>query len=254
MRDRNRVVLLRPPAAVPLKLGIHACAVTATQDDGAVSIPGGAALVGTRTPGILDDGETSMRKARVAPFRIGATTVRNAEFRAFVDATQYVSEAERFGWSFVFWAQVPQSVKPTSGVVGAEWWRQVEGANWRDINGPGTEAAACHPNHPVVHISWNDARAYCDWIGGALPSEAEWEHAARGGLGDVKFPWGDDEPHDDAFFPAKSGRGNSLTTTGLWMATRRPRRSAPSRPMVMACSTGLEVSGNDLKMRSGSDL
>ncbi len=98
----------------------------------AVKIPGGTAFVGTDTPFIPEDGEAPLKTVRIKPFQIGATAVTNAQFHDFVAATDYVTEAERFGWSFVFWAQVPDPLKPTSGVVGAEWWRQVEGANWRD--------------------------------------------------------------------------------------------------------------------------
>jgi sulfatase modifying factor 1 len=174
--------------------------------DHAVRIPGGRAFVGTDRRELADDGEGPMRRVRVAPFLIGATSVTNAEFAAFVDATGHVSEAERWGWSFVFWSDVPASVGSTEGVVGSEWWRRVDGASWREIRGPGT-ADAWHPDHPVVHMSWNDAAAYAAWVGGRLPGEVEWEHAARGGLGDVRFPWGDDEPDDERFFPCNIWQG-----------------------------------------------
>lgn len=172
-----------------------------------VEIPGGTGLVGTDDPILLDDAEGPCRRKKVAPFRIGVTTVTNAQFAEFIEATGHVTEAERFGWSFVFWAQVPEEIGPTQGVVDVEWWRRVDGANWRDINGPGTAEAAWMPDHPVVHVSWNDARAYADWIGGRLPTEAEWEHAARGGLGDVRFPWGNEEPDDTAHFPCNIWQG-----------------------------------------------
>ncbi len=173
----------------------------------AVLIPGGASLLGTQNPQISDDGEDPLRKTRIKPFRMGATSVTNAQFMAFVDATGYVTEAERFGWSFVFWAQVPETLGATQGVVDVEWWRRVDGANWRDINGPGTMAEHWHPDHPVVQVSWNDARAYADWVGGRLPTEAEWEHAARGGKGDVRYPWGDQEPNDTDFQPCNIWQG-----------------------------------------------
>lgn len=164
-------------------------------------------MVGTKSPEIPDDGEDPRRETRIKPFRMGATTVTNAQFQEFVSATGFVTEAERFGWSFVFWSQVPESVGATRGVVEVEWWRRVDGANWRDINGPGTAADAWHADHPVVHVSWNDAQAYARWVGGRLPTEAEWEHAARGGLGDIKFPWGNQEPNDTDFHPCNIWQG-----------------------------------------------
>ena len=174
----------------------------------AIRIPGGKSLTGTDSPEISDDGESPLRNTRVKPFRIGATTVTNAQFAHFVEHTNYVTEAERFGWSFVFWMQVPAEFGPTQGVQNVEWWRRVDGANWRDINGPGTMDASWASDHPAVHVSWNDARAYANWVGGRLPSEIEWEHAARGGLGDVRFPWGDQEPNDTDFQPCNIWQGN----------------------------------------------
>ncbi len=171
------------------------------------SIPGGSAYVGTKVPGIRDDGETPLRRVRVKPFRISQTTITNAQFGQFVEETGYVTEAERFGWSFVFWDQVPSNIEFTEGVVGIEWWRRIHGANWRETNGPGTQSSACLPDHPVVHVSWNDATAYAKWAGGRLATEAEWEHAARGGLGDVKFPWGNDEPDDTDTLPCNIWQG-----------------------------------------------
>jgi formylglycine-generating enzyme required for sulfatase activity len=188
----------------------------------AAPIPGGRGLLGASQAMIPNDGESPLRNTKIAAFRMGRNPVTNAEFQAFVEATGYVTEAEKFGWSFVFWAQVPEAVGATQAVVDVEWWRRVDGATWRDINGPGTSAEAWHPDHPVVQVSWHDAQAYAAWAGGRLPTEAEWEHAARGGLGDVRFPWGDAEPNDTDLTPCNiwqghfpetnSGRDGYLTT------------------------------------------
>ncbi|WP_461404083.1 formylglycine-generating enzyme family protein [Falsiruegeria mediterranea] len=197
----------------------------------AVSIPGGTALVGTNTPIIRDDGEDPLRKAKVKPFRVAATAVTNAQFQAFVEATGYVTEAERIGWSFVFWSQLPAGVGPKQAVPGAEWWRREDGANWRDINGPGTQKDAWFPDHPVVQVSWNDAQAYAAWVGGRLPTEAEWEHAARGGLGEVMFPWGDQEPNDTDFMPCNIWQGQfPKVNTGAdgYLATAPARSFEPN--------------------------
>jgi len=154
----------------------------------AVKIAGGTALVGTATPLMIEDGEGPLRRKKVKPFHISTTTITNEAFARFVAETGYVTEAEQIGWSFVFFSDVPDDQRETQGVVGTEWWRVVDGANWAAPNGPGSPHAG--PDHPVVQVSWNDATAYARWCGGRLPSEAEWEHAARGGLGDTPFPWG----------------------------------------------------------------
>lgn len=188
---------------------------------GAVEIPGGKALIGTDAPMIVIDGEGPLRTKRLKPFRIMTTAVTNAQFSQFIEATGFVTEAERFGWSFVFHTDVPKSIANTQAVAGIEWWRRVDGANWRDLHGPGTQGA-CHPNHPVVHVSWNDARAFAVWCGGRLPSEIEWEHAARGGLGDVRFPWGELEPDDKENFPCNIWQGrfpNRNTGADGWSNT-----------------------------------
>lgn len=159
-------------------------------------IPGGVGLLGTSKPIIRADGEGPLRKGLVKSISMSTGTITNAEFAAFVGDTAYVTEAEHLGWSFVFWSQVPDYVGETLSVPGSPWWRRVDGASWQNITGPKCSLVQKLLDHPVVHVSWNDAKAYASWAGGRLPTELEWEHAARGGLGDVRFPWGDDEPDD----------------------------------------------------------
>ena len=137
------------------------------------------------------DGEGPLQAVYVDAFSIDAYAVTNAQYDAFVSATGHVTEAEGFGWSFVFGGLLPDEFPLTRGVVGAEWWRQVYGADWRHPEGPHSDISA-RADHPVLHVSWNDANAYCAWTGLRLPTEAEWERAARGGLDGQRYPWGDD--------------------------------------------------------------
>lgn len=149
------------------------------------------------------------------------TAVTNAQFAAFVSETGYQTDAEKFGWSFVFHADAPKNLGPLARVPGTEWWRKVDGATWLDVHGPDTRDAN-HPDHPVVHVSWHDARAFATWCSGRLPTEAEWEHAARGGLGDVRFPWGNEEPTDDTFLPCNIWQGDFPTRNTAadgWVST-----------------------------------
>ena len=138
-----------------------------------------------------DDGEGPVRRVRLDAFWIGRWAVSNADFARFVESSGHVTEAERFGWSFVFGGLLPDDFPATRAVARAPWWRQVEGADWRNPEGPQSDLEG-RLEHPVVHVSFNDAQAYCDWAGKRLPTEAEWEYAARGGLEGKVFPWGDE--------------------------------------------------------------
>lgn len=159
---------------------------------GMVQMPGGSFQMGTDDrEGYPADGEGPVRTIRLSPFWIDATTVSNEQFGQFVEATGYVTEAERFGWAFVFAGLLPDDFPPTRGVAQAPWWRQVYGAVWRHPEGPHSSIAG-RERHPVIQVSWNDALAYAAWAGKRLPTEAEWEFAARGGLEHKRFPWGDE--------------------------------------------------------------
>lgn len=157
-----------------------------------VLLDAGAFLMGTEDAiGYPDDGEGPVREITLDPFWIGEHAVTNAEFAPFVEESAYVTEAERFGWSFVFAGLLPDEFPDTRAVAHAPWWRQVHEADWRQPEGPHSSIDE-RLDHPVVHISHADALAYCAWAGSRLPTEAEWEYAARGGLEQRIFPWGDE--------------------------------------------------------------
>ena len=159
-----------------------------------VRLPGGRFLMGTDSEeGFPQDGEGPVRAVTVRPFSIDRTNVTNRLFRQFVEATGYRTDAERYGWSFVFWLHIPKArfdelVEDT--VRSAPWWCKVRGAWWSAPEGPGSNLLR-RDDYPVVHVSWNDAVAYAQWSGQRLPTEAEWEYAARGGLEQKIYPWGD---------------------------------------------------------------
>ncbi|MDQ0644210.1 formylglycine-generating enzyme family protein [Microbacterium murale] len=139
------------------------------------------------------DGEVPRHPVTLPGFSIDTTAVTNDAFARFVDATGYTTEAEAFGYSAVFHLALTAPEEDIVGVPsGTPWWLGVRGADWRHPGG-GDSSIDGRGDHPVVHVSWNDAVAYAGWVGRRLPSEAEWEYAARGGIEGAKYPWGDDE-------------------------------------------------------------
>jgi formylglycine-generating enzyme len=159
-----------------------------------IELPAGTFLMGTDSDeGFPADGEGPIRAVTLRSFLIDRTTVTNRQFRKFVETTGYRTEAERFGWSFVFWLHIPRkrfAELVEDRIAAAPWWCKVRGARWDAPEGPASNLAH-REDHPVVHVSWNDAIAYAQWSGQRLPTEAEWEYAARGGLEQKIYPWGD---------------------------------------------------------------
>ncbi len=176
---------------------------------GMVWIPGGEFTMGSDTA-LARRVERPPHRVRVVGFWIDQTEVTNVQFRQFVDATGYITVAERAPtWEEIKKQLPPGRPKPPDDVfVPASlvftppdhpvptdnpraWWSWTPGANWRHPEGPHSDLTD-RDNHPVIHVSWDDAVAYANWAGKRLPTEAEWEFAARGGRNRAQFTWGND--------------------------------------------------------------
>ena len=200
-----------------------------------VRVPGGEFLMGSNE---FYREERPVREASVAAFYIDIHPVTNARFREFVDATGYTTLAERKPDSALYPDADPELLVPGSLVFNKPeapvslrdhraWWAYVPGASWRRPEGPDSSLLG-REQHPVVHVSHEDARAYAAWAGKSLPSEAEWEFAARGGLHSATYPWGDEfAPEGQLMANIWIGRFPSESLKGAGAERTTPVESFP---------------------------
>jgi len=167
---------------------------------GMIRIPGGLFMMGSEDKAhiVPTDGESPVRPVFIDPFYLDETEVTNRQFGRFLkaqkaDGVNFTSETAKFGWSYVFLNHLsPATNNATEKVVqAAPWWGAVTGADWNHPEGPDSDIRT-RSEYPVVHVSWHDADAYCRWLRKRLPTEAEWETAARGGHEQLRHPWGDE--------------------------------------------------------------
>jgi formylglycine-generating enzyme required for sulfatase activity len=208
-------------------------------------VPGGEFMMGSDDALAWDD-EKPPHPVKVSGFWIDESEVTNAQFRAFVQATGYVTTAEKPPVLEEIMKQLPPGTPPPppelmvpgtlvfvppKGEVmldqPGQWWKWVAAADWKHPEGPETNIEG-KDNYPVVQVSWDDATAYAKWAGKRLPTEAEWEFAARGGLAGKTYVWGDAQP-DDAHKLANIWQGEfpSLNTAADGYTGIAPVKSYP---------------------------
>ena len=195
-------------------------------------IVGGGFVMGTDLPIFVQDGEAPARRVHMSSYYLDRYEVSNAEFLRFVKDTGYVTEAESFGNSFVMELFLSNETKSTitQAVKDAPWWLPVAGADWLHPEGPDTSIED-RLDHPVVHVSWNDAVKYCEWAGKRLTTEAEWEYACRCGKEDRLFPWGNKwMPKDQYYGNIWTGKFPEENTADDGYASTAPVDSFPATP------------------------
>lgn len=213
-RSNSHLIVFFQAAAVAALLALSiGCRLNAQAPTGMAWIPGGEFNMGSEAPFAFPN-EKPVHRVQVAPFFLDVHPVTNAEFAKFVEATGFKTVAERaVEWEEMKKQLPPGTPKPpeevlqpgslvfrqTSGPVDlrnmSQWWVWMNGASWKHPEGEGSSIEG-RENHPVVQIAWEDAQAYAKWAGKRLPTEAEWEFAARGGHEGRRYAWGDLEKTD----------------------------------------------------------
>ncbi|PRA00431.1 sulfatase modifying factor 1 (C-alpha-formyglycine- generating enzyme 1) [Arthrobacter sp. MYb224] len=227
-----------PPADA---MQIPACTIMSDRPMRLVDVPGGTFMMGDHfDEGYPADGERPVHRVSLPTFNMDASPVTNTEFSRFALATGYVTESEQLGYSAVFHAYLNAPAKEVMGKVeGTDWWLGVRNASWRHPTGSGSHWQDL-PDHPVVQVSWNDALAYCHWSGRTLPTEAQWEYAARGLKPGQRYPWGNqltpDSVHQCNIWQGNFPRENTLQDGYLGTS---PVGSFPPNPLGL-----LDIAGN----------